>query len=140
MRRRKLIACPGGRDAQHVADAAHRVQQARLVADLGLAAQVADVDAERVRAGAEVIAPDVLEDRRARQHLAGVAQEHLEQQELGAGEREQPLAAPRLVGARVQAQVLEDELAVAVLVLLAARRSSARTRASSSRSANGLTR
>ncbi len=34
--------------AQHVADAAHRVQQARLLADLGLAPQVAHVDAQRV--------------------------------------------------------------------------------------------
>ena len=36
--------------AQRVADAAHRVDQARLAARLGLAAQVADVDVERVRA------------------------------------------------------------------------------------------
>ena len=84
----------------------------------------------------------MLEDRRARQHLARVAQEHLEQQELGARQRQHPLAAPRLVGEAVQAQVLEGEraLLLAVVLLVPARRSSARTRASSSRSANGLTR
>ncbi len=74
--------------SQDVADAAHRVQQARLAARLGLAAQVAHVDAERVRARAEVVAPDALEDLRARQHLARVLEEQRQQLELGARELE----------------------------------------------------
>ena len=47
---------------EDVPDAADRVQQARLAAGLGLAAQVAHVDAERVRRRPEVVAPHVLED------------------------------------------------------------------------------
>ena len=39
----------------------------------GLAPQIADVDVERVRRRAEVVAPDPLEDDRARQHLPRVA-------------------------------------------------------------------
>ncbi len=58
---------------------------------------------------AEVIPPHVLEDRRAGEHLARVAQEHLEQQELGAGERQRALAAPRLVREQIEAQILERE-------------------------------
>src|SRR4051812_10734597 len=59
-RRRRGISIP-----QDVADAAHRVQQPRLAALLGLAPQVAHVDAEGVRARAEVVAPHPLEDLRA---------------------------------------------------------------------------
>ena len=55
---------------QHVADAAHRVDQPRLALGLGLAAQVADVDLEGVRGRREVVAPDLLEDERAVQHPA----------------------------------------------------------------------
>ena len=115
MRRRKRH----GRAAQHVADAAHGVQQARLLADLGLASQVAHVHAERVGARAEVVAPDVLEDRRAGEHLTRMAHEHLEQQELGPRELEHALAAPRLVRAQVEAQILERERLTRHVVLLA---------------------
>ena len=94
---------------QNVAHAAHGVQQAWLAAGLGLAAQIAHVDAQRVRARAEVIAPHVLEDDRAGEHLLGVAQEQLEQQELGAREVQRALPAPGLVGEPVQAQVLEAQ-------------------------------
>ena len=68
-----------------------------------------------------------------------MAQEQLQQQELGARELERALAAAGLVGEAVEAQVLEGERLL-LLVLAASRRSSARTRAISSRSANGLTR
>ena len=47
---------------QRVPDSAHRLDQPRLAALLGLAAQVADVDLERVRARSEVVAPDRLEE------------------------------------------------------------------------------
>ena len=124
MRRRKLTISA----TQYVADAAHGVQQARLVAGLGLAAQVAHVDAQRVGGRAEVIAPHVLEDRRAGQHLAGMAQEHLQQQELGARERQHPLAAPGLVGEAVQAQVLEGERAVLLVILARAAQQRAHAR------------
>src|SRR5436305_7723796 len=70
-------------DVPHPAD---RMQEARLVALLGLAAQVAHVYAQRVGRGAEVVAPHVLEDLRAGEHLLGVAEEQLQKQELGLGE------------------------------------------------------
>src|SRR6201999_2838691 len=76
-RRRRRASGGGGTSslAQHVADAADRVHEPRLSSRLELAPQVPDVDLERVGAGAEVIAPDVLEDLAAREHLARVAQE-----------------------------------------------------------------
>ena len=52
--------------AERVADAADGLDEPRLAVRLGLAAQVADVDLERVRGRAEVEAPDALEDQRAR--------------------------------------------------------------------------
>src|SRR5262249_43420584 len=67
--------------------------------------------------GAEVIAPHVLEDLRAGEHLARVAQEHLQQQELGAGELEQALTPPGLASEAVQAHVLEAEREPALVVL-----------------------
>ena len=99
--------------AERVADAAHRVDQARLAVCLGLAAQVADVDLERVRRGPEVVAPDAVEDHVARQHLARVAQEQLEQEELGPGQLDRPVAAADLARARVERQVGEREQLVA---------------------------
>ena len=76
----------GSRLAERVADAAYRLDQPRLAVRLGLPAQVADVDVERVRGRPEVVAPDTLEDQRALEHLPRVAQEQLEQVELGAGQ------------------------------------------------------
>src|SRR5687767_9206635 len=53
-----LLAAPSSlrRLAQRVADSTHRLDQARPAALLRLAAQVADVDVERVGAEAEVVA------------------------------------------------------------------------------------
>ena len=96
---------------QHVADPAHGVQQPRLAARLGLAPQVADVDAERVGGGAEVVAPHALEQLRAAEHLARVLEEHLQQRELGARQLERALAAPHLVRARVEHEVGEAQVA-----------------------------
>jgi D-alanyl-D-alanine carboxypeptidase/D-alanyl-D-alanine-endopeptidase (penicillin-binding protein 4) len=89
------------------------VQQPRVARGLGLAAQVADVDLERVGRRAEVVAPDAVEDHLARQHLTGVVHEQLEQQELGARQLDPPRAAVDLVGARVELEVREaQDLAV----------------------------
>ena len=52
--------------AQHVADAAHRVDQRARAGVLELAPQVADVDAQRVRGRAEVVAPDAVVDQAVR--------------------------------------------------------------------------
>src|SRR5579859_176357 len=67
---------------QRVPDTADRLDQPRLAACLGLAAQVADVDVERIRGRPEVVAPDPLEDQGAGEHLPRVAEEELEQVEL----------------------------------------------------------
>src|SRR6266567_972740 len=88
-----LSCCSRGRLTQRIADAAHGVDQARLALRLGLATEVADVHLERVGGGREVEAPDLLEDLRARQHLAGVAHQQFEQVELGAGQAHRALAA-----------------------------------------------
>ncbi len=48
-RRQVPGVCGGSRCSQHVADAAHRVDEPRLAAGLGLAAQVSDVHLEGVR-------------------------------------------------------------------------------------------
>ena len=124
--------------AQHVADAAHRLDQARLAAGLGLAPQVADVDLERVGRGAEVVAPDPLEDQLAGQHLARVAQEAARAGRTRCGSARSRAAAADLVGDRVERQVGEAQRLGCAPA--AVRRSSARSRASSSSSANGLTR
>src|SRR3954469_6703545 len=92
-----------------VAHAAHGVQQPRLAALLRLAPQVAHVDAERVRARAEVVAPDALEDLRAGEHLARVLEEHGQQLELGARELERALPAAGLPGAAVEHEVGEAQ-------------------------------
>src|SRR5512133_1311580 len=79
--------------SQRVADAAHRVNQARLAAGFGLPPQIADVDVERIGSEAEVVAPHALEDDRARQHLARVAQEQLEEREFRPRQLDQAAAA-----------------------------------------------
>ena len=85
------------------------MQQPPLATLLGLAAQVADVDAKRVRCRTEVIPPHVLEDGRAGQDLAGVLHEQLEQQELGLRQIDPALVAVDLVGDRVEHHVGEAE-------------------------------
>src|SRR5262249_50540743 len=101
--RSRARACAGSSWLpEDVADAAHGLDQPRLTE---LAAQVADVDLERVGARAEVVAPHVLEDLRAREHLARMLHEQLEQEELGAGELDRALAAGDRVAGRVELQV-----------------------------------
>src|SRR4051812_11659894 len=99
--------------AQRVPDAANGVQQPRLAALFELPPQVADVDPERVRGRAEVVAPHALVDLRARQHLTGVAHEELEEVELGACQLQAALAAVRLARRRVDEHVGEAERSVA---------------------------
>src|SRR5438132_8942539 len=100
--------------AKDVPDAADRVQHAGLSAGLGLAAQVADVDVQRVRARAEVEAPDAREEKLAGQHLLGVAQEELQQAELGRRQLERARAASRLARRRVEHEVAVAQRAAAV--------------------------
>jgi hypothetical protein len=96
------------------------VDQPRLPAGLGLSPQVADVDVERVRREAEVVAPDPLEDQGAGQHLARVAQEQLQQRELGAGQVDPLAAARHLASAGVELEVGEAQEVHSAVVLVAA--------------------
>src|SRR5262249_36229384 len=101
--------------SQGVADAAHGVNQPRLPAGLGFPPEVADVDLERVRRRPQVVPPDAVEDHVPRQNLTGVAEEELEQQELGASELDQAISASHVARARVEGQVAERELALATV-------------------------
>src|SRR5581483_4103587 len=58
-----------------IADSAHGMDQARLVARFELVAQVADVHFQHVRGPLKVQAPDAVHDDIAREHLAGTTQE-----------------------------------------------------------------
>src|SRR5262245_54374843 len=57
----------------------------------------------------EVVGPCVLDELKARQHLSGVAHEHLQQRELPLREVELRLASPGLMSGRVQTQVTDAE-------------------------------
>src|SRR5215212_1514788 len=86
---RRLLATGG---AQPVADVAHRLDRPLAVLP-ELAAQVADVHLQHLRARVELEAPDRIEDLLPREHLVRMAHEIGEQLELPGG---QPhlLAAP----------------------------------------------
>src|SRR4051794_17882297 len=94
---------------QHVAGPADRMQQARLVGGLELAAQVGDEDLDGVRRRERVVAPDVLEQPLARDDDALVAHEVLQQLELALGELDDAVAAPDLVRVGVQREVRNDQ-------------------------------
>src|SRR5262245_22795233 len=94
-----------GRLAQRVADPADGLDQARLAVGLELLAQPHDDDVDDVRLAHEVGAPDPLEDRLAREDLAGVAGHELEQVVLASGQLDRAFAAPDLARRRVDRQV-----------------------------------
>src|SRR4029077_7829609 len=71
-------------------------------------------EGEGLRAVAEVVAPDALEDDRPGQHLPRVAQEELEQRELRPGQLDPLAAAMDLARAGVELEVGEAELPGAV--------------------------
>src|SRR5262249_26422876 len=93
--------------AQRVSDPADRVDEAREAALLGLATEVADVHVERIGGRSEVVPPDPLEDDRARQHLARIPEEQLQERELRAREIDRPPAAAHLACARIELEVRE---------------------------------
>src|SRR3954467_11617587 len=111
--RRKLMPEGSRLFAEGVPDPANRLQEAGLTALFELAAEGADVHPERIRRRSEVVAPNTLVDLRARQHLARVAQEELEQVELGARQLQAALAARCFAGRRVERDVGELKDAVA---------------------------
>src|ERR1051326_6798630 len=70
--------------AERVADTADGVDQPRLAIGLELAAEIGHIHLERVGAGTEIVAPDLLEDARPAEDDARVAHEQLQQAELRA--------------------------------------------------------
>ncbi len=105
---------------KHVARAADCVDQAQVFLGLRLAPEIADVDVERVRGVAEVVAPDSLVDERARQHLARVPHEQLEQVGLRRGQLEAAAATAGVHRAEIEAQVGEAQNGARLLGLRAA--------------------
>src|SRR3990172_9806479 len=64
---------------QYVAHTAHGVQQPLLATCLSLLTQITDIDLDNVAFTAEVVAPYPVEDHLARQHLARMSHEEIEQ-------------------------------------------------------------
>src|SRR5258705_5504031 len=83
--------------AEDIADAAHRVDQARLASAFELLAQIAHIDLDNVALAAEVVAPDAIIDHLAREHLLRMAHEQLKQLILFGGQLDPPAAYVRLV-------------------------------------------
>ena len=101
-----------------------------------LLAQAPDADVDDVRAGVEVVAPDLGEQALAAEHLAGVVDEVVQQPELAVREVGDELADPRLPPREVELEAAGVEQVSSCPA--ACSRSCARTRASSSSSANGF--
>src|SRR5579875_3974918 len=95
--------------AEDIADAAHRMDQARFALGFRLPPQVADVHLERVGVGPEVVTPDPVEDQLAGEHLARVAQQQLQQEELRARQLDASLATEHLAGAGIEGEVAEAQ-------------------------------
>src|SRR5689334_21908993 len=92
-RDRRRPSVPRTSASQHVSDAAHRVQQLALERPIDLVPEPRDQHVDDVRARIEGVSPDVREDHRLREDLAGVAQQVLEERELARTELD-GLAAP----------------------------------------------
>src|SRR5436190_20064936 len=97
--------------AEHIAHAAHGVDEPGLPFLLELAAQVSDVYAERVRGRAEVVSPHPLVDHRPGEDLAGVSHEQLEQLELRPGQLDRPGAEASFPHVEIERQSIEAQVA-----------------------------
>ncbi len=75
----------------------------------GLAAEVADVDRQVLRVGAEVVVPDPVVDRGVIEHDPGVADQQFEQIELGLAEFDVAPGAADPTAGRVEFEVVEGQ-------------------------------
>ena len=123
--------------AQHVADAPHGLKQIGLAGRVERLPQVSHVDLDRVGLTLEIVAPDLLQQRAVREHLAGMLHQALQQVEFPRGELEFPVPPPGPPAPRIAPQVGDAQGRGG---RGACRRSTARTRATSSSSTNGLVR
>ena len=111
---------PHGRSAQPTPRTVWRIRGSP--AALELAAQVADEDVDHVGLDVGRVAPHEREQLVAREHLAGVADEHVEQVELAPGEAELAAVAGGDVAARVDDDVARDVRAGALGAVAAQQR------------------
>src|SRR4029077_8657926 len=93
---------------ERVARAADRVEQPRLSALFELLAHVADVNGDHVVA-LGLACPNRLQQLFTRQHLARMAEEVLEQRELGVGQGQLPRATPRAACGRFEVEVRKTQ-------------------------------
>src|SRR5688572_10308810 len=68
-----------------------------------------DVDVDDVRLGVEVVAPDLRQELLPTEDLVRVAEEHLEERELTAGQLDRSVADRRPPGSQVQSDVADPE-------------------------------
>ena len=125
--------------AQPVADAVDGLD--RVGADVAeLAPQAADVAVDRALGDVVAVAVGAVDQLAARVHPAGRAHQRAQQTELGHREDDRGLAPEALVALRVERQLAAPQRRLARLArrVRPARRSSAFTRATSSRGLNGL--
>ncbi len=101
---------PGGGSALIIYPALRTVRRScRSALRLDLLPQLADVHVDHVRLRVEVIVPDVLEQHGARDDLAGMAHEVLEELELARLQLDGARAARDLAGEQVDAQIAHFE-------------------------------
>src|SRR5439155_2870457 len=93
-----------------------------------LSPQIADVDAQRVRRGPEVVAPHAVVDQAVRKHTARVAHQQLEQLELGACELDELTAHSSSVTRAVERELSERQLVGVLLLVLGAAQQRAQAR------------
>src|SRR5262249_39101254 len=79
---------------EHESESAHRPDEYGLEVPIDPGSQAIDVDVDQVRLSFEPIAPDVVQNHSARDHLSAVAKQILEDRELFAGELDSLRAAP----------------------------------------------
>ena len=95
---------------QHVADAAHRLDEtrrARFIFDL--LAQVTDIHLDDIGLAHEVVAPDAIQDGLAIKHLAWMGHEEMEQIEFGRRQFDNAAIAFDLVRGLVQREIIDGE-------------------------------
>jgi hypothetical protein len=101
-----IIAVPlWGVETQPITCAADGMDELRFEGIVDLAAQREDMDVDHIGNVVEVIVPDMVGYRRAREDLIGVAHQELEQTVLFTGQRNNPIPTPDFVAHRIQDQI-----------------------------------